>query len=71
MDFIFWVSGQNYQITGTDSRPRVHRGDTLSDFSWLPAPSVAPGARSKVSRLDRHWQIVGPVSGLAYVLTPG
>ena len=51
----FWASGENHQYD--ESRPRYIKRErkTVSDFYWLktpPAPSIAPGAKSAVCRLN-------------------
>ena len=62
----FWPTGN---IIAWRRLPLTVERKTVSDFYWLntpPAPAVAPGATSTVSRLHGTpgpWQKVGPVSG--------
>ena len=51
----FWAIVENHQYN--ESRPRCakRKRETVSDLYWLktpPAPSIAPGARSTVYRLN-------------------
>ena len=55
MKLFFWASGENYQYY--ESRPRCAKHERENSVRLLltktpPIPSIAPGARSTVSRLN-------------------